>query len=80
MVLCKTDPYSDVELALVDEQGLLDVLLNDERIVAYLNCVVIAFFLSWADLELFGVTFLLDLFWIVFFFVYLVHFGGFFLL
>jgi len=80
VVLCKTDPYSDVELALVDEQGLLDVLLNDERIVAYLNCVVIAFFLSWANLGLFGITFLLDLFWIVFFFVYLVHFGGFFLL
>jgi hypothetical protein len=69
VVLGKANPNSDVELALVDEQWSLDVFLNNERVVAYLDCVVIALFFGRARLGLFIVALLLGSFWIVFFFV-----------
>ena len=69
MVLGKANPNSDVELSLVDEQWPLDVFLDNERVVAYLDCVVIALFLGRARLGLFVVALLLGSFWIVLFFV-----------
>lgn len=69
MVLGKANPNSDVELSLVDEQWPLDVFLDNERVVAYLDCVVITLFLGRARLRLFVVALLLGSFWIVLFFV-----------
>jgi len=45
VLLCETDPDSDVEFTLEDEQGSLEVLLNDECVVADLHRVVVALFL-----------------------------------
>jgi hypothetical protein len=68
VVLSQANPNSDVELALVDKQWLFDVFLDNERVVAYLDCVVIALFLSRARLWLFVVALLLGSLWIVLFF------------
>lgn len=46
MILIKEHPDSDVELAPEDEQGSLDILLNDERIVLDLDLASACLFLG----------------------------------
>ena len=53
MVLGKSDPDSDVELTLKDQQGSFNVLLDNESVMFDLMDLIFAFLaLRWADLLL----------------------------